>query len=330
MQISRLITLVLLLILSITTAKNIKLTKLTALFFMIVVVVTLSFMFAYIPDNVGDRLWYILNYNGVGLEGASKGWDLWIDCFRSFDLSVNTMFLVTALFYLSTWLAFAINIDKGRYNLLLVSYVLAFPFIEAYAINTTRFGLASAFLLLSLLTGKIWLKVIIAYFAYLVHETIILPILVIFLVTRFISVKHSVIFWFIGVTLSFFKIIDLENALQIVGISDYDSKVLLMNTDLYENGLTLGKLFLSVLPLIIYRVDIRNWTQKESEFFKVYFVLNGFWFAFLDINFNDRIGAMSWLVIPFLIYFFVIKHKVHLESRLFVFVFFYFSINLLL
>lgn len=212
-------------------------------------------------------------------------------------------YTILFLIYKSCKLA---SITDKKSTLLLLLFILSSSCAYNFQTNIIRNGLAIAAIFVY--SHYIYNKKPINGIIYLIigigcHFSVLLP-LVIFLFCRYtnLDIKYYYLFFTICLLMSFYNI----GIHTFIGVGDIDfnkANKYLSSIDgtTYKIGFRPTFAIYNTFFLLLF-----NYIAKSNSFLiyylKYYTVSSGIFFLFFGIPFSDRIGAFSWLAIPYILY----------------------------
>ena len=274
----------------------------------------LSILIATCPYEEGDRLGYATsyisfsNYYLTPEEAKDFGWAILnIICGRFLKISITQFFFIIAVIYVSSFYIFARKYIKHQYIGYFILLSVGALGFKNYGINTLRAGLGLALLYYSMYFDKRLLKLILLFFAVLIHKSMIIPIGAFLLAGIIQSKKYTYYIWFFCLVISIINI-DLSGFFEEFGFIDnrIDTYVDSMSSigGVYNKGFRVDFLIYSTIPMFIeYYYTKRIAFAKEkfySHVFRAYLIANAVWLLVIRMAYSDRMAYLSWFMIPFI------------------------------
>lgn len=222
-------------------------------------------------------------------------------------LPYNSMFLlicsslIVLFFYILSR-----RVNEKDYIFVFIFILICFPFFKSIGINVIRSGLALSICYLSVeyirvnKLGKGFTLGIIATSFHLVSMVFIVS----FLVKEKIKVKNYIYIWLFSIAIGFVDITKVIGSVTRdfgrVGekVSSYSQFDLID----YQVGLRLDFFILSIIPILIYffcKIAMKKFDSLLEYYLKLYLIFNSIYFILCNLPYSDRVGMISWLLIPF-------------------------------
>lgn len=224
------------------------------------------------------------------------------------------LYCIAFLFMLFLFLSIKRESKENNINpLYLLFSLVSLFFFKSIGINIIRQGISLAILLLYFsyfdfnnLRKNKFITFFLGGLALIAHNTTIIPIIIFILLLylRKIKIKYYLIFYFLAVIASYFKI-GIHSFLSIlVGIDKrrVDIYVVSSSQDFvigFKPQFVAFNTFFLFLFLFIKKYS--NYTFKYDIIFKYYIVTSCLFFLVFQMPYSDRWGIMSWIVIPYLL-----------------------------
>lgn len=192
-------------------------------------------------------------------------------------------------------------------NYVLLSLIwLSFPFFYSISLNVLRQGMAFFFIVYAFdrfLIGEKKRAYVMVFFAMLFHYVSII---------YFLSIKLSrlgfrtlIIIFVSSVLISIFNLqeyfVSLASIiLSSVGVDDYYLSYFSgSNSSEYETGFKLVFLFAITVPMGLYFLFFKSFSENSKFLMKNYMVISSIYFLFTNIPYNDRFALAAWLILPY-------------------------------
>ncbi|WP_395059697.1 EpsG family protein [Flavobacterium sp.] len=263
----------------------------------------------------------------------------------SFFTNERGYFIIIAFLYTSILGLAFYYFEKTKMYLLFFTFTSMF-FFESFGINVVRHGLASVLLLLSivLFLNKKNIKASIAILlAVSFHASIVTPFLFWLVTKKITSIRFVFAIFFGTIVLSYlgFGINSITDVIPVLNMffkdrfdSYFDMPDWLDYTIGFKLSFVLFNLFFAILGYKIHNNFSDLIEQKKYlRFLNSYLLSSSFFFMSFYVAFSDRVGALSWIFIPFLLEPLLDKQRykygaiVSVVLCFFIFVFFYNTIR---
>lgn len=284
------------------------------LFFGIVIALSYSFVFGYRDYSIGsDTMMYVEQFRYNTLRDAKDlGFSLLVEIFRvitderGFFVGVALMYNLSMIFLFYVW-------DKSKMYLMYFTFT-SFFFFESFGINVVRSGLAVPFLLFSIVL-ILKMKKLKAYaigaLGVSFHGSVLIPFLFFLIAKRNITYKLFYAIFFISIVLSYMgvginSLLDFLPFFNIFFKNRFDSYFDKEDWIDYELGFkasfVLFNMIFAALGYFFYKkIDDVEDQKKYGYFLKVFLISSSFFFLSFNVAFSDRIGALSWIFLPFIL-----------------------------
>ncbi|WP_136668956.1 EpsG family protein [Flavobacterium sp. H122] len=284
------------------------------LIFGIVIALGYSLVFGFRDYSVGsDTMMYVeqYRYNTIS-EAKDLGFSILVEIFRAitnergFFVGIALMYNLSLVFLFYVW-------DRSKTYLMYFTFT-SFFFFESFGINVIRSGLAVPFLLVSfvlILKGRKLRAYIIEIFGISLHGSVLMPFLFFLLAKRNVHYKLFYVIFFLAIVLSFLGI-GIDSLLEflpffnIIFKNRFDTYFDNEGWIEYELGFKLSfvvfNMFFAFLGyFFLKRFDDIEAQKKYGYFLKAFLVSSSFFFLSFNVAFSDRIGALSWIFLPFIL-----------------------------
>ena len=270
--------------------------------------------FRSIDVGVDTKHYYLYYWLNTDLDYSTEFFfPVLIFILKYFDLSYQYFLLITSfIFYLYLSKIFDKTSILFGANKLFILFCFFSLFISlSLSINVIRQGVALVFLgygILSFLDSKnrhVFLFYILL--AFLTHSTSIIAILVflfVFYFTNKINLFYFILFYFVGILVSYFNIGILDFIGDALLIEDRRADYLVNESEYYDVGfkpqfILFNTFFLFASCFSFKNLDFIN-KDKYEILIKYYIILSVLFFFCFQIPYSDRIGLFSWIMLPIL------------------------------
>ena len=286
------------------------------------VIVLLCFLMALYPiqwGTFGDREGYLYMFNNVAQTSFSDPfWRFLNVAIRNFTVNQVYFFLIMALLYVGLRYWACYNFNKNYSFLLFAMLISSFQFLS-YGVNTIRSGVASSFLLLAFsVYSKEKTKEVLTFLLVLasvgIHKSMALPAFMFLLSVVFPRPKFYLLVWlssfvFSAILGGFFES-NLGNLIEQNVGSQAGEYILNESTSGYKRGFRLDFILYSLAPILLgaYYIVKKSFQDKlYISLYCTYILTNAVFVLVIRANFVDRFGYLSWLMIPFILLYPLLK-----------------------
>ncbi|HWX00136.1 EpsG family protein [Collimonas sp.] len=206
------------------------------------------------------------------------------------------------------------NIFKPYLFLALIWF--SYPFFYSITLNVLRQGLAFVFVIYAIdarLQNKRIFPYILLLAGALFHYATLLYVIGFIVVDINIKTRQIFFIWLVTILISFLGLMDKFILLvlkNLVGLDPYFSTYLNSSIDdNYITGFRFDFLVFSAIPVFYYHA-IKKFNGGSEDIyliFKLYLSMNIIYWCFTGFPFNDRFAIASWLLMPLLIDFALLK-----------------------
>lgn len=248
-----------------------------------------------------DSFFDLLNKFGVDVGIYWLGYII-----KFFTTNPSVFLSVVAILFVSVFvLANYRLLEENKYYAIVL--VACFFFFYAMGLNILKSGLAVSFCLLSL-SLKGWKKYLFLGLALLFHITAVVFILGLFVVRHVGKTHHYATLWICSIIIAFLGLgwIDLlpgaikNNVMELLRLGEVN-QYLLREYD-YDTGFRYDFLGFSAAFLVFPYFYLRNYSDKHYEqILKLYLLLNSLFILSFFIPFSNRVGFLSWILLPYLV-----------------------------
>lgn len=287
-----------------------------------IVVVLLGFFpieWGYGTDRANYGRYYLDIQHGftqVDFEKREYGFVLFQYIISRF-CTVNQYFVLTAFVYLLNYTVAIKRMVGGNSYWLLVAVIMSMSF-TSYNLNTMRAGLAISFIVLGISMYPDKLKMAICMLVALsIHSSMAIPIAMIALCYYYDKTPLYYKLWILSIPLSFVAG-GLFNTL-FAGFSEDDrTQYLTTETSSYNIGFRIDFILYSLAPVLVggYYIFKKKFRDRfYSMLYNSYLLTNIFWILVIRANYSDRFAYLSWLMIPFVLVYPLLKQKMSIKEN---------------
>lgn len=272
----------------------------------------------------GDTSNYARTYNLIKIGYIGKTDDgewiwnhLMYACSQVMDVSAFFTLVDIGYFGFTLWAC-----KRLTSNNVLISVLFCFGALSfyTYATNGIRNGLACSITLvvLSYLNGNKKEKIIaglLAFIAFNIHHTVILPIAMAVGSLFFIkSFKTAYTFWILSILISLVAGGAITNFFAGLGFDDRVSYLTSMDEGAFSRtGFRWDFLIYSMMPIILgYYIVIKRGIQDKTYLLllNTYTLSNAFWVMVIRANYSNRFAYLSWFMYPIVLAYPLLKLNV--------------------
>lgn len=273
----------------------------------------------------GDTRTYARNFQSIALWGVSSGMgkDMGFQCFTyiiSRFANLTTYWAVLCgLYVLPVYYALKRNIPK-QYAVAFLLSVCSFSF-WGYGVNGLRNGIATSLVLFAFMVPrKLMIQLLFFYFAFSLHNSVLLPIGV-FLLSKYIkNPKYYLIGWCLCLVFSVIAHGFFENVLANLSIFEEDDRLnSYLTSTLEDTGATFSRtdfrwdfMLYSLLPIILGYTYIYRYSYIDNlyqQLFNIYVGCNAFWLLVIYVPYSNRFAYLSWFLFPIIIAYPLLKEN---------------------
>lgn len=224
------------------------------------------------------------------------------------------MFCIS-LIYLANYLIAIQRLVKTQSYWLFVAVIISMGF-TSYNLNTMRAGLAISFLVLGLSMYKSYVRLIICMLiAGSIHTSTIIPGGIILLCRYYNNTRLFYKLWILSIPLPLIAGSYFNLLFQGLGDDERTGYLSAVN-DRYNIGFRIDFILYSLLPMLVGYYFI--FKKEVSDRFYVmiynaYLLTNMFWILVIRANYSDRFAYLSWFLIPFILVYPLLTHKMNLS-----------------
>jgi hypothetical protein len=241
--------------------------------------------------------------------------------FCTLIMSSSIYFFLTASIYIGlTFITYEKILKKEMYAVFLFT-VTSFSFFS-YGTNTIRAGMAASILLLGvslLYKQKKIVPVILLLIAIGIHKSFLFPAIALCLSYLYKHTNFYILFWFICIIFSFIIGSQIEGYTMSLGFEDER-----MSSYLQKNKHDIGGIFrwdffiYGTIPIIwgLYILTKKKLVDNfYTSIFNAYIFVNAIWILVIRMAFTDRFAYLSWIFIPIIIIYPLIKYSEAFKKR---------------
>lgn len=277
-----------------------------------------KYNYEYIFDN-----FHLTGFN----EGKDLGWNSYTSFIKTAFNDSDIYFLITAFVYTIGYYIFAKkHIPHGTIFIFLLACFSSFGFLS-YGVNTIRAGFALSLVLIAFSFPKKKLMfILLCTVSILSHKSMMLPLAAFILTNYYNDPKIYFRFWLVALLISFANIGFIVSFVE-GNLGSFDERsVSYFAKDtkaVYNTGFRLDFVEYSAIPIALGFYYIFKLKVKDvfyNRLFNTYLLVNGFWIIVIRMPFTDRFAYLSWFLIPFILLYPLLKYKLEINSRKFIFV----------
>lgn len=277
-------------------------------------------------SDKGRYLYQFDNILSINENELSKdiGWYYFVKTCHYITFGTGKLFfIITAVIFAGSFYYFArknFGIEYTGYFLLLTVGMLGF---SAYTNNVIRNGVAIACCVYALAIEKKYIRILLPIVAYFIHGSTMILIASYLVSLLLKTTKLPTLFWFLCLILSisaidftpFFRLFGLldERVIEYTGEASADTLAVYSKAGMFRWDF----LIYSVFPLYVARVWISKYKYKEVfyiRFVNTYLLCNALWLLLIRQPYCDRFAFLSWLMIPIVTLYPLLKQKIILRN----------------
>lgn len=260
-----------------------------------------------------------------GEQTKDIGWYYFMNICHFITLGSSTLFfIITTIIFTSSFYFFA----KKHFNKQYIGYILLMTMgllgFSSYTNNVIRNGVAIALCLFALSINTKWIKLLLAFIAYLIHGSVLIPIAAFFYTIFIKNNKIASIIWIICFGLSLLNV-NTSSLFEIFGgiderVSDYAINQASAETlALYAKAGQFRWDFLiySIAPLYIARIWKTKYAYNDnlySRLLNIYLLCNALWLLVIRQAYSERFAFLSWLMIPIITLYPILKNNIKVKN----------------
>ena len=234
------------------------------------------------------------------------------------NLNATSFFFVCAFLYI-TPLYFATKklfVDYSFYAFFLI--VISFSF-WAYATNGIRNGIATSLFIYAISKDSKIIKWTILFAIIFIHKSILIPVIIYFLVSKYNFTRTYLLLWFICIPLSLVLGGFWEHFFLGLGFADEKLEDYLGGIDQVKEGVTLVIGFrwdfifyssIGILASWYFIVEKKFEDRIYSSICNTYIIANAFWILVIRASYSNRFAYLSWFLLALVIIYPLLKSKI--------------------
>lgn len=270
----------------------------------------------WIEDVFADSIRYGESYQVMKFSDLQDAKDFGFTFFSLFcklmGFSTDIYFLICAFLYLFPLYKVAKKIGGSYSFFLFLVCVSSFSFYN-YGVNGVRNGIATSFLLLSIVNYKnYFLLFIYALIGLLFHLSVALPfIMTLIVLYSKINEKYCLLIWGVSILIGVYATDVFKDLILEIGWFDSRTSQYLgqQNTDMdlfSREGFRWDFLIYSSFPILlslycVYKKNVKN--EIYIFLLKIYLLTNSAWLVINAVPFSNRFAYLSWFMMPVLIFY---------------------------
>lgn len=268
-------------------------------------------------STIGDTSAYYDFYRELALYGADDGLEpafvflakflIYFD-FTHLALFRIAPFIIAVSYYVLAKIIFGKN---SFAPLLLVSFLVFYPFFWSFSANILRQGFAVSFLSLSfsaLLLGRQWVACVCLVLACLFHKSALIFLPCVIFLPLFVNISFFKVFaaWIVVSLLSFTGMFNALSAFIFGQLAEFNIAANYSNfaEAAYVTGFRWKFWLFSSFPvmcILLYMKILVMPSDKAKTFINFIAFLGIVHIALFDIAFNDRFGIYAWFYYPVIV-----------------------------
>jgi len=269
-----------------------------------------------LSDLFTDMPLYASFVENPQIQGTSRDFLFGVLLSASSSFLTPTLFflLVAAIYVIPAYWACRTWFGPGRY-LGLMMIIGSFTF-WAYGTNTIRAGIASSILILAISRNSKWSRLAWIATAIGLHATMLGPALAYgstFLIKR---VRWYFIVWIAAIPISLIFGDQIRELLSVVSFDDsgrISSLSVIADASTFRfTGFRLDFVAVSAVGVAVAWFHIQRNKIHESTYIRIvgtYLLTNAFWIVVINVNYSDRIAYLSWMLLPLVIVYPLLTHR---------------------
>ncbi len=294
-------------------------------------IIPIIIIFAYYPIEWGtysDRECYLFVFKNF--EESEFGDYIWQVINLAIRIISNDQFFffaVLAVLYVGLRYIACIQFSKENNLIVFLMMLSSFMFLS-YGINTIRAGVASSFLILSLsllFKKRIWniILIVMMLISIGIHKSMIIPATAFLLSLLFKDSKLLIVCWISAFFVSFLVGGYISNFLgDIVSENAGEQAGGYISSDekgIYNRGFRIDFILYSLAPIVVggYYIFKKEFFNKEYiTLYNTYIITNIFFVLVIRANFVDRFGYLSWMLMPIILIYPLLKQKLFVRQNI--------------
>ena len=289
--------------------------------FIIMVFVILYLGFRPLSFRFGDMVNYQKEFDRYALGAKFNGEkDFVFESFKYFFARFST----STLFFFSCMLLYIIplyiackKLFKSYWFYGFLMLVISFSFL-AYGVNGIRNGIATSLFILAISRNKWSSKIVLFLLMIFIHKSLLIPIIVYVVVSKFNATKNYLYGWLLAIPLSLALGSFWETFFLGLGFGDEKLDGYLGGIDQASEGVKLvigfrwDFLLYSATGIYAswYYIVKRKFDDKTySLICNTYIITNAFWILVIRASYSNRFAYLSWFLLGLVIIYPLLKSK---------------------
>lgn len=276
----------------------------------------------------GDMVIYNEEFQryAVGNQSFNGDKDFVFECFKYFfaKFSNSTMFFFTCIILYTIPLYISCKklfINYWFYGFLML--IISFSFL-AYGVNGIRNGIATSLFILAISRNKWSSKIVLFLTMIFIHKSLIIPIIVYVVVSKFSKTKYYLLGWLLAIPLSLALGSFWEGFFLGLGFGDEKLDGYLGGIDQASEGVKLVTgfrwdfllysttgIFASWYYIIKKQFNDKNYTLICNT----YIIVNAFWILVIRASYSNRFAYLSWFLLGLVIIYPLLKSKFSINQH---------------
>lgn len=221
-----------------------------------------------------------------------------------------------SLIYLTNYFSSIKRLVKTQNYWLFIAVILSMGFVN-YNLNTMRAGLAISFIVFGFSMYKSRIRMTVCLIiAASIHASTIIPGGIIFICSIYNNTRLFYKLWLLSIPVSFVAGSFFNALFQ--GLSDDGRTMYLTTTESnYNIGFRFDFVIYSFVPMLVggYYVFKKKISDSFYEMiYNAYLLTNMFWILVIRASYSDRFAYLSWFMIPFILVYPLLTHKMNLNN----------------
>jgi len=310
--------LILLYSISLITKNNFKPTKNESTYSILLLIILSLFWGSYPYTPYSDRHIYLIEFENVGENFQKEIIWMYYNWICNLVLTPKLWLYLTAFIYTYGIYTYCKKIHPN-YQFTMMLGFLGFLFINGYATNTMRAGIAFSIIMIALTKyySNKKLFIVLLFIASNIHFSMLLPFASLIYTKNKPKTNLFLKIWWLSIPLSlvggtYFQVLFAP----ILGeYSGGKATGYLMGAEMnaYKSGFRIDFIIYSFIPILmgyyyIFKERINDSFYKNI--FNTYLLCNSFWILIIRADYSDRIAYLSWMFIPIILLFPPLKYLI--------------------
>lgn len=283
------------------------------------------FFIGFRPINFrfGDMVIYNEEFNNYVKGGRfDRSKEFLFEVFKYFfarNLSATSFFFTcTFLYIFPLYLATKkLFIDYSFYAFFLL--IISFSF-WTYGTNGIRNGIATSLFIFAISRDSKIAKFIILFAIIFIHKSILIPIIIYLIVSKFNYTKSYLVFWFLSIPISLVLGSFWERFFLGLGFANDKLDTYLGGVNQAQEGVTLvigfrwDFLLYSAVGIFAswYFIFVKKFEDKiYFSICNIYIIANAFWVLVIRASYSNRFAYLSWFLLALVIIYPLLKSKIY-------------------